>query len=325
MSEQHLGNKAPKAFISYSWNDDAHKEWVKSLATRLRADGVDVTLDQWSMVPGDRLPVFMETAIRNNSYVLIVCTPKYKHKSDNRTGGAGYEGDIMTGEVFSHGNHRKFIPILREGDRMTAIPTWLNGKYDIDLRGSPYSEQSYSDLLISLHSLREQAPPVGPVPDHLLRSPTPTQNASGTGTTLQKSLDFEPIKILGVIADEVTEPRNDGTQGSALYSVPFKLSRTAPREWAELFVQTWNHPPQWTSRHRPGTAEVRGDRVTLTRTTIEEVQEVHRETLKLVVEKVNQEYAQMFQRQRTAEQAKESQRMQHKESVRRGAENVKFD
>jgi hypothetical protein len=39
-------------------------------------------LDQWATVPGDRLPHFMEKAIRENSYVLIICTPKYKEKSD---------------------------------------------------------------------------------------------------------------------------------------------------------------------------------------------------------------------------------------------------
>jgi hypothetical protein len=66
----------PKAFISYSWDGDDHKTWVKSMAARLRGDGVDVTLDQWEVVPGDQLPKFMEKAIRENSYVLIVCTPK---------------------------------------------------------------------------------------------------------------------------------------------------------------------------------------------------------------------------------------------------------
>ena len=31
----------PTVFISYSWDDDAHKEWVRQFATQLRADGVD--------------------------------------------------------------------------------------------------------------------------------------------------------------------------------------------------------------------------------------------------------------------------------------------
>ena len=42
----------PKTFISYSWDDDVHMEWVKQLATRLRADGVDVTLDRWHACAG---------------------------------------------------------------------------------------------------------------------------------------------------------------------------------------------------------------------------------------------------------------------------------
>jgi hypothetical protein len=156
--------EVPKAFISYSWDDEAHRNWTKRLATRLRADGVSATIDLWAVVPGDRLPLFMEQAIRQNSYVLIVCTPKYKEKSENRTGGVGYEGDIMTGEVHTQENHRKFIPILRRGDRLTAIPSWLSGKYDIDLRGDPFSEENHLDLLATLHNQREQAPPVGPVP-----------------------------------------------------------------------------------------------------------------------------------------------------------------
>jgi hypothetical protein len=41
----------PKAFISYSWDDDAHKEWFKELATKLRADGVDARLDHRHAVP----------------------------------------------------------------------------------------------------------------------------------------------------------------------------------------------------------------------------------------------------------------------------------
>ena len=100
----------PRAFVSYSWDDDSHKKWVADLATALRSDGVDTTLDQWHTVPGDQLPAFMEKEIRENDYVLIICTPNYRLKSDERQGGVGYEGDIMTAEVHTQGNHRKFIP-----------------------------------------------------------------------------------------------------------------------------------------------------------------------------------------------------------------------
>jgi len=154
----------PKAFISYSWDTHRHKAWVQALATRLRRDGIDVTLDQWHIVPGDMLPKFMETAIRESDYVLIVCTPNYRNKSNTRKGGVGYEGDIISGEVFGKNNQRKFVPILRLGDVDTAIPTGLIGKIYIDLRDSPYFESNYRELLITLHGARPPAPPIGPRP-----------------------------------------------------------------------------------------------------------------------------------------------------------------
>jgi hypothetical protein len=325
MAEESTGTP-PKAFISYSWDDEAHKDWTKTLATRLRAEGVDVTLDRWAAIPGDRLPQFMEEAIRENKYVLIVCTPKYKEKSDTRKGGVGYEGDIMTGEVHTQGNHRKFIPILRRGDRKTAMPSWLAGKYDIDLTGEPYSEENYRDLVLTLHDLREQAPPVGPAPRRPVR-PEPIREAVKKFLPTKEATEgeFEPVKIIRVIADEVTEPRNDGTRGSALYAVPFQLSCAPSTEWADLFARTWDRPPQWTTSHRPGIARVQGDRIVLVGTTIEEVQKTHRDTLKLVVDTVNKEIAELVLRRRAAEQAKADQSQHHKENVRRIADDIKFD
>src|SRR5262249_33922952 len=134
---------APTAFISYSWDSEEHKAWVRDLAARLRGDGVALTLDRWELKPGDQLPHFMETSVRENDVVLIVLTPHYKLKSDGRKGGVGYEGDIMTGEVFSGKDPRKFIPLLRSGSWEDSSPTWLAGKYGVDLRGEPYSEGQY--------------------------------------------------------------------------------------------------------------------------------------------------------------------------------------
>jgi hypothetical protein len=158
------GRALPKAFLSYSWDDVPHKRWVRELAIRLTGHGVAVTLDIWHAAPGDSLPAFMERAVRENDFVVIVCTPKFKEKLDRRRGGAGYEGDIMTAEVSAGGNRRKFIPVLRRGPWTDAAPSWLLGAYYIDLSADPYSESSYEDLLRTLHGAREQPPPPGPRP-----------------------------------------------------------------------------------------------------------------------------------------------------------------
>src|SRR3989442_2962471 len=96
----------PNIFISYSWDTPEHKVWVHDLAARFRQDGVDVTLDQWHLVPGDQLTHFMESAVRASDFVLIVCTPHYKERSEARVGGVGYEGDIMTAEILNSANQR---------------------------------------------------------------------------------------------------------------------------------------------------------------------------------------------------------------------------
>ena len=150
------------AFVSYSWDSDEHKAWVRALAGRIRADGVDAKLDQWETAPGDQLPEFMERGVRELDFVVIICTPKYRERSDARTGGVGFEGHIMTGEVMTGKNDRKFIPVWRAGTWEEAAPSWLAGKYHIDLTGDPYDEEQYADLIRTLRGERPKAPPIGP-------------------------------------------------------------------------------------------------------------------------------------------------------------------
>jgi TIR domain len=270
------------AFISYSWDSDAHKAWVRDLATRLRTSGIEVALDQWHLVPGDQLPQFMESAVQNSDFVLVICTPRYKVRSDNRTGGVGYEGDIMTAEVVTTRNPRKFIPILRSGAWTEAAASWLAGKYYVDLSANPYSESQFDDLLTTLHRTRPQAPPV---------SASRTRRTPATSTRSPTDIAFEPLRITGVVIDEVGTPRGDGTRGSALYVVPFQLSRQPPLGWSDIFVACWDHPPRFTSMHRPGIASVQGYRIILDGTTVQEVEGYHRETLILAVNEANREFA----------------------------------
>ena len=151
----------PKVFVSYSWDDDEHQEWVRSFASRLRADGVDARLDKWHTGPGDNTPEFMEREVRGSDFVLCVCTPRYKERFDARKGGVGYEGGLLTGESLVDRNQQKIIPVLRGDEWKYSAPAWLLGIYYVDLRGEPYTEKNYRELLATLLDRREQAPPIG--------------------------------------------------------------------------------------------------------------------------------------------------------------------
>jgi hypothetical protein len=128
-----------------------------------------------------------------------------------------------------------------------------------------------------------------------------------------------------VVTEDVTWPQNDGTRGSALYAVPFRLYRRPSRDWATLFVENWDHPPSFTNMHRRGIARVSGDRLVLDGTTIEEVERYHLRTLKLVLERTNEEAAEreaakrrQLKRQREGEQ-------DHKRIVDEVSRRSRFD
>lgn len=310
----------PSAFVSYSWENNDHKEWVKALGARLRGDGVDVTLDQWHLVPGDQLPKFMESSIRENDFVLIVCTPHYKRRSDAREGGVGYEGDIITAEVFVTGNQRKFIPLLRAGEWSNAAPTWIQGKFYLDFRGTPYSETCYEDLLATLTNRRPSAPTVGTL---LIRQPQRKPPETQTNTNAGQP-SYDDIRIEGILVDQVTVPKMDGTRGSALYAIPFRLSRMPSSAWANAFVRAWDHPPRYTTMHRPGIARVRSDTVILDGTTIEEVRMYHRETLMLAVAEANKEEKEALRQRQIRDDQERARVHKHREDVMKAAKRIKF-
>jgi len=135
----------------------------------------------------------------------------------------------------------------------------------------------------------------------------------------------EPIKIVRLITEEVSPPRLDGTPGSALYRVPFELSAAPPACWAIAFVEAWNHPQSFTSRHRPGIASVVGRKIVLDETTVEEVESHHKETLVAAVSQANiqVEQAQHAFDQRRAEV--ERREAEHRKQVADAAAKVKFD
>jgi TIR domain len=158
---------SPTCFVSYSWDSKGHTAWVRRLAEALAANGVIVHLDVWDTRLGSNLPQYMETSIRDSKYVLLVCTPRYAERADQRKGGVGYETGIVTGEIFAkESGTTKFIPLLRGKDPAKSLPSYLHGKKYLDVRSSRRLTVYLKELL---HELWEQPlypkPTVGLPPD----------------------------------------------------------------------------------------------------------------------------------------------------------------
>ena len=303
-------SNVPKVFISYSWESKEHSDWVKSLADKLLSDGIEAIIDSYDVSPGDRLPKFMESSIRDSDYVIIICTEEYKRKANNREKGVGYESHIISAELYNNHNDRKFIPVIRQGDFNSALPTYLDGKLAIDLRGNPFNEDSYKDLIASIFKVKKK-PKVGIRPYYVDEYEPIT-------------IEGEDIKIVGIITNEVTLPKNDGTRGSALYSVPFRLSSKPTDTWSELFLRNWDCPPRFTSIHRPGIARVESDKIILDGTTIEEVKQYHRDTLILCVEKTNEEEKQIRRREEQLKRKKQEEIENHYRNINDISKDIRF-
>jgi hypothetical protein len=139
----------PSAFISYSHDSTIHKEWVLRLATDLRNHGVDATLDQWDLAPGQDVVGFMQNGILSADRVILICSSTYVQKAEEGSGGVGFERLIVTSEVVQNLDTRKFIPLVRGNTSNRKTPVFLGPRLYIDFN----SDDSYAEKLEEL--LRE--------------------------------------------------------------------------------------------------------------------------------------------------------------------------
>lgn len=155
---------APNVFVSYSHDSPDHKQWVLELATRLRACGVDATLDQWDLGPGGDLPHLMEQSITSSSRILMICTERYVQKANAGIGGVGYEKMIVTADLMRQIDSSRVIPIIRQNGTYT-LPTFLSSKVYIDLSTQDRFETGFDQMLRDLlNAPLFVKPPLGTAP-----------------------------------------------------------------------------------------------------------------------------------------------------------------
>ena len=181
----------PTVFISYARENQEHNDWVKELASRLRRDRIDAQLDKWELTLGSQNSAFMNQ-IKSCKFVLVICTPKYKERSDGRIGGVGYESDLIKAEV-ALGKDTKIIPVLRTGSWDKSLPEWLKDFNGIDLCGNPFVEDNYLELKNRLLGSLETAPDISvlPTPSDALRDDTAdalVNVLTGTNSIARKAL-----------------------------------------------------------------------------------------------------------------------------------------
>lgn len=184
--------EAPRVFISYSHDDQGHKDWVLKVATRLVANGVHVLLDQWDMRFGSDLPRFMEAGLTGAGRVLAICSAMYVEKANSGQGGVGYEKMVLTGQLMRAVTSDRIVPVIRNNLSKELLPTFLSSRLYVDFRDDQAFEARYAELLRDIHKQ-----PVTPRP------------ALGPNPFTQVVLEIEPR--LSFSPDRYVSPALSGT------------------------------------------------------------------------------------------------------------------
>lgn len=162
MNEYNLN--VPKVFMSYSHDDEEHKEWVKDLSIKLRDHGVDIILDQWDLEIGNDLRFFMEEGLDETKYVICVCSEQYVKKANEGSGGVGYETTIISSDLLRNAKIDYILPIVKNNQTSKKTPKFLSNKLYLDFDQDNYFD-NYLKLIRRIFNRKEQEkPPIGANP-----------------------------------------------------------------------------------------------------------------------------------------------------------------
>jgi hypothetical protein len=300
-----MSTEVASIFISYSHAD---KELARALAEALRRRSMKVWIDEGELKIGDSIIERIATAIADIDFFLALVS----ESSHNSNWCQKELALAVTGELGREGV--KVLPVRVGG---VTMPAAIADVFYLELQES--NVEDVADRIVSAAPQHQE---------EARQQVTSRRDATGAQSRQVKSSsdeEFEPVRLVGIVEEGVGRPRSDGSRGSALYRIPLRLSRTPPPDWARHFVETWDHPPQFTTMHRPGIASIAGDTVVLNGTTMDELERYHVETLRHVLAKVNTDVAAHEQREGLQRARDAEQQRQHDESVREVSARLKFD
>jgi len=310
-----MADQTPSVFINYSHED---KALARSFAAELEVRGLKVWIDENELLAGDSIIERIASAVAGVDFFCALVS-----EAARRSDWCRKELSMaITGELGREG--AKVIP-LRVGN--TEMPESLRDVLWVPL--DPHDIGAAADRIardVTRHRERREA-----VGDKAATGGTPASSAS-TPPRHDQRIDqvaagqgrFEAIEIVCVAKEGVGKPRNDGTRGSGLYRIPLRLSRRPSATWARLFRETWDHPPEFTGMHRPGIGSVDGDTIVLNGTTMDELERHHLATLRLVLDRVNRETADMERREVEEKARQEGFEREHEREVDDVASRLRF-
>ncbi|MHB8927485.1 MAG: toll/interleukin-1 receptor domain-containing protein [Bacillota bacterium] len=256
--------KAPSIFLSHSSKD---KFFVRKLADRLQARGVEVWLDEAEINVGDSLMEKIGEALDRTDFVGVVLS----HNSVN----SEWVQRELRAAMHKELEKRRIVvlPMLLEP---VERPPFLRDKLYADFTDPGKFDSSFNLILRTLGVLgREAADP----PRKSKHSERPRVIADAASRLVQ----FEDIRIVDL--DEGLSYRPNPSR--ELYNVYLKLSATPPEEWQEIFEAERRFPRHSMWRR----AWIEGPYIVV-HCVPDEIEQYHLKDLHEDVQKANVEYRQ---------------------------------
>jgi tetratricopeptide (TPR) repeat protein len=162
-----------RAFICYSQDTELHVGRVLDLARALRANGIDVEVDQFHLDELLDWPRWCRAHIsrEKSDFVLCICTAEFQRRIDGevppkRGKGLYWEGSLLDDEIYDEKGNRRVVPILLDDEPEASIPGFLRGWTFCRLRAFTLGDPGFKHVLrIVTGQARVEKPPLGPVPN----------------------------------------------------------------------------------------------------------------------------------------------------------------
>jgi hypothetical protein len=215
----------PKVFISYSHDSDEHAARVRKLANELRRDGVHAIIDQYFTSPPEGWPAWMDAHIRDDDFVVMVCTETYyrrvmrKEKPDVGHGVA-WEGSLIYNHIYRDKcDLSRFVPVLLNGGSHDHIPD--------PLAGATYylteTSRGYEGLLRQIFKRPEaQMPHIGQQP------PLPQRTAQWTTHPPAAHPTASPVPPAIASTSEPVPPAGGAVLANGAVDAPAGVSSAIP-------------------------------------------------------------------------------------------------
>jgi hypothetical protein len=160
------------AFISYSHDSPEHSARVLAFAQALRANGIDIELDQFHSEQIVDWPRWCneQTSREFHDFVLCVCTAEYRRRIDGHVApeagkGVHWEGSLLDDEVYDAKGNARIVPVLFDDDPESGIPRFLSGWTRCRVKEFVLDDAGFEQLLrILTGQATVVKQPLGPIP-----------------------------------------------------------------------------------------------------------------------------------------------------------------